>query len=222
LQIYGPTGVEEVVAGFTAAYQLDRVYRIDHHGAETMPPSGFGGVANTFDLGTDLMSSDVVYEVGDVQVIAFNVDHPPVVPAVGFRVNYKDRSVMITGDTIYSDSLIHHAMGADLMVSDALNHKMSQWVAEAGADMDNNLTTVAEDIQESHIKPEEAALVAKEAGVRTLLITHVLPPVPDLLINPFLRDARAVFDGPVIMANDGMLVTLPINSDDYAIKELLS
>ncbi|MEL6525936.1 MAG: MBL fold metallo-hydrolase, partial [Chloroflexota bacterium] len=116
LQIYGPTGVEEVVAGFTAAYQLDRVYRIDHHGAETMPPSGFGAIANTFDLGTDLMASEVVYEVGDVQVIAFNVDHPPVVPAVGFRVNYKDRSVMITGDTIYSDSLIQHAMGADLMV----------------------------------------------------------------------------------------------------------
>ncbi|MEL6525558.1 MAG: MBL fold metallo-hydrolase [Chloroflexota bacterium] len=221
LQIYGPPGVEEVVAGFTAAYQLDRVYRIDHHGAETMPPSGFGAVANTFDLGDDLMSSDIVYEVGDVQVIAFNVDHPPVVPAVGFRVNYKDRSVMITGDTIYSDSLITHAMGADLMVSDALNHKMSQMFADAGEDLDNNLSSVTEDIQESHIRPEEAALVAKEAGVNTLLITHVLPPVPDLFINPFLKDARAVFDGPVIMANDGTLVTLPVNSDEYTIKELL-
>ncbi|MEO1645750.1 MAG: MBL fold metallo-hydrolase, partial [Chloroflexota bacterium] len=221
LQIYGPTGVEEVVAGFTAAYQLDRVYRIDHHGAETMPPSGFGAIANTFDLGTDLMASEVVYEVGDVQVIAFNVDHPPVVPAVGFRVNYKDRSVMITGDTIYSDSLIQHAMGADLMVSDALNHKMSQMFADAGQDLENNLSSVTEDIQESHIRPEEAAHVAKEAGVGTLLITHVLPPVPDLFINPFLRDARAVFDGPVIMANDGTLVTLPVDSDNYTIKELL-
>ncbi len=221
LQIYGPTGVEEVVAGFTAAYQLDRVYRIDHHGADTMPPSGFGGVANTFDLGTDLMSSDVVYEVGDVQVIAFNVDHPPVVPAVGFRVNYKDRSVMITGDTIYSDSLIHHAMGADLMVSDALNHKMSQMFADASEVLDNNLSSVTKDIQESHIRPEEAALVAKEAGVSTLLITHVLPPVPDLFINPFLKDARAVFPGEVRMANDGTMAKLPVNSDEIIITELL-
>jgi ribonuclease Z len=221
LQIYGPPGVEDVVGGFVAAYQPDRGYRIDHHGADTMPPSGFGGVAHTFDLGTDLMSSDVVYEAGDVQVIAFNVDHPPVIPAVGFRVNYKDRSVMITGDTIYSDSLIHHAMGADLMVSDSLNHKMSQMVADAGEDMDNNLTSVTEDIQESHIKPEEAATVAKEAGVPVLLITHVLPPVPDLLVNPFLRDARAVFDGELRMANDGTLISLPVNSDRYAIHELL-
>lgn len=221
LQIYGPPGVEEVVAGFLAAYRLDRGYRIDHHGADVMPPSGFGGVAHTFDLGTDLMSSEVIYEVGDVQVIAFNVDHPPVVPAVGFRVNYKDRSVMITGDTIYSDSLIHHAMGADLMVSDSLNHKMSQMLSEAGADMDNNLSSVTEDIQESHIRPEEAAVVAREAGVPVLIITHVLPPVPDFLRRPFLRDARAIYDGHLQMANDGTLISLPVNSDDYTIKELL-
>ena len=222
LQIYGPPGVEEVVAGFVAAYQPDRGYRIDHHGADVMPPSGFGGVAHTFDIGTDLMSSEVVYEAGGVQVIAFNVDHPPVVPAVGFRVNYKDRSVMITGDTIYSDSLIHHAMGADLMVSDALNHKMSQMLSEAGEDMENNLSSITEDIQESHIKPEEAALVAKEAGVPVLMITHVLPPVPDFLKRPFLREARAVYDGHLQMANDGTLISLPVNSDQFSIHELLS
>jgi ribonuclease Z len=221
LNIYGPPGVEEVVDGFLTAYRLDRGYRIDHHGADVMPPSGFGGVAHTFDLGSDLMSSDVVYEAGDVQVIAFNVDHPPVVPAVGFRVKYRDRSVMITGDTIYSDSLIQHAMGADLMVSDSLNHKMSQMVAEAGEDMDSNLSSVTEDIQESHIRPEEAALVAREAGVPVLIITHVLPPVPELLINPFLRDARAVFDGEIRMANDGTLISLPVNSDRHSIHELL-
>jgi len=221
LNIYGPPGVDEVVAGFLSAYRLDRGYRVGHHGDDVMPPSGFGGVAHTFDLGTDLMSSAVVYESGDVQVIAFNVDHPPVVPAVGFRVNYKGRSVMITGDTIYSDSLIHHARGADVMVSDALNHKMSQWIADAGQELDNNLTSVAEDIQESHIRPEEAAVVAREAGVPLLVITHVLPPVPDVLINPFLRDARAVFSGEIRMANDGTLITLPVNSDAHSIRELL-
>jgi ribonuclease Z len=221
VDIYGPPGVEEVVDGFLKAYQLDRSYRIDHHGADVMPPSGFGGVAHTFDLGTDLMSSEVVYEAGEVQVIAFNVDHPPVVPAVGFRVNYKDRSVMITGDTIYSDSLIQHAMGADLMISDSLNHKMSQLVSEAGESMDNNLATVTEDIQESHIRPEEAAFVAKEAGVPVLMITHVLPPVPDFLRRPFLRDARAIYDGHLQMANDGTLISLPVNSNDYSIHELL-
>jgi ribonuclease Z len=221
LPVYGPTGVEEIVAGYNAAYRLDRGYRIAHHGEEVVPPSGFGGVARSFDLGSDLASSDMVYEAGDVQVIAFNVDHPPVVPAVGYRVNYKGRSVMITGDTIYSDSLIQHAMGADLLVSDSLNHKMSQTVSDSTKDVDNNISSVTEDIQESHIRPEEAALVAKEAGVKKLLITHVLPPVPELLINPFLRDARDVFSGEVRMANDGTMAKLPINSDQIIFTELL-
>jgi ribonuclease Z len=222
LPVYGPTGVEEIVAGYNAAYRLDRGYRIAHHGEEVVPPSGFGGVARSFDLGSDLASSDMVYEAGDVQVIAFNVDHPPVVPAVGYRVNYKGRSVMMTGDTIYSDSLIQHAMGADLLVSDSLNHKMSQTVSDSTEDVDNNISSITEDIQESHIRPEEAALVAKEAGVKKLLITHVLPPVPEFLINPFLRDARDVFAGEVRMANDGTMAKLPVNSDQIIFTELLS
>ena len=113
------------------------------------------------------------------------------------------------------DSLIQHAMGADVMVSDALNHKMSQMLADATEDLDNNASAVTEDIQESHIRPEEAALVAREAGVPVLIITHVLPPVPDLLINPFLRDAREILNGEVRMANAGTLISQPVNSDRF-------
>jgi ribonuclease Z len=112
-------------------------------------------------------------------------------------------------------------MGADLMVSDSLNHKMSQTISDAGKDMDNNISSVTKDIQESHIRPEEAALVAQKAGVKKLLITHVLPPVPKLLINPFLRDARGVFSGEVRMANDGTMAKLPIGSDQIIFTELL-
>lgn len=222
LPIYGPAGIEEVVAGFEAAYDLDRVYRVAHHGEEAMPTSGFGGEAHLFDLGTDLMASEVVYEEGDVQVIAFNVDHFPIFPAVGYRVNYQDRSVVISGDTVFTESLVHHTMGADVFVSEALNHEMSDMVADAGRDLENNMTTVAEDIQDYHITPGEAGIVARDAGVSLLVITHILPPVPvDILVNPFLADARAVFDGQVVMASDGTLIYMPVNSDRYTIDELL-
>jgi ribonuclease Z len=222
LPIYGPPGVEKVVAGYQAAYELDRTYRIAHHGEEAVPPSGFGGDVHMFDLGTDLMSSEVVYEQGDVQVIAFNVDHAPVFPAVGYRVNYQDRSVVLTGDTVFTESLIHHSKGADVLVSEALNHEMSDMVADAGRDSDSNISTVAEDIQDYHLGPEEAGIVAREAGIPVLIISHVLPPVPvDFLVNPFLADARAVYDGKVRMANDGTLISMPVNSDETTIAELL-
>jgi ribonuclease Z len=223
LPIYGPPGVEEVVAGFEAAYQLDVGYRVAHHGEEAMPNSGSGGEVHMFDLGTDLMSSAVVYQQGDVEVIAFNVDHTPVFPAVGYRVNYKDHSVVITGDTIYTESLTQHAMGADVLVSEALNHKFSQMLSEASRDIENNASIVAEDIQDYHITPEQAGMVARDAGIPYLIITHVLPPVPSqILINPFLRDARAVYDGEIFMANDGTMVTILVETGKISIQEILN
>lgn len=222
LPIYGPPGIEEVVAGFEAAYLLDKGYRVAHHGENVMPPSGFGGEVHMFDLGSDLMASDVVYENGDVQVVAFNVDHAPIFPAVGYRVNYKDHSVVITGDTVFTESVIYHAMGADVLVSEALNHKMSAMLSEATSIIENNASVVAHDIQDYHITPEQAGIIARDAGIPYLIITHVLPPVPSqILVNPFLRDARAVYDGEIRMANDGTMVKIPVNSGNITIEELL-
>src|SRR5262245_20198600 len=48
LPVRGPSGVEEVVGGFTRAYQQDVAYRVAHHGAETVPPSGAGMTAQPF------------------------------------------------------------------------------------------------------------------------------------------------------------------------------
>lgn len=222
LPIYGPSGIELVVNGFNAAYQLDKGYRIAHHGEEVMPPNGFGGQAITFDLGSNLMSYKSIYKNGEVEVIAFNVAHAPVFPAVGYRVNYKDRSVVITGDTKYSESLIRHANKADVLICEVLNKKFSTMMANAGKETETNITAIATDIQDYHISPKEAADVAREAGVNLLVFTHILPPVPtDLLIRPFLKEAREVFSGNIYMANDGTLITLPSNSDKVSYKELL-
>jgi ribonuclease Z len=222
LPIYGPPGIEEVVAGFETAYQLDVGYRVDHHGEEAMPTSGAGGDVHLFDLGADLMASDVVYKKDGVQVIAFNVDHTPIFPAVGYRVSYKGKSVVITGDTVYTESLTHHSIAADVLVSEALNHEMSTMVSQATSDIENNASLVAEDIKDYHITPKQAGMVARDAGIPYLIITHVLPPVPNqMLVNPFLRDARAVYDGEVYMANDGTMVKIPVDSEKTTIVELL-
>jgi len=222
LPVFGPPGLAEVLAGFEAAYRLDVGYRVDHHGEEAMPASGSGGEPHVFDLGSDLMASDVVYEQNGVQVIAFNVDHSPVFPAVGYRVTYKDKSVVITGDTVYTESLTHHSMGADVLVSEALNHQMSTMVSQATSNLDNNASLVAEDIKDYHITTEQAGIVARDAGIPLLIITHVLPPVPNqILVNPFLRDARAVFDGEIHMANDGTMIKIPLDSGDPIVVELL-
>ncbi len=222
LPVYGPSGVGQVVEGFELAYQLDKAYRVAHHGEETMPSSGFGGEPIEFDLGKELSSSELVYKQDGVEVIAFNVDHSPVYPAVGYRVNYKDRSVVISGDTIYTESLVEHAKNADLLVSEVLNHDLSQLISDITEEDENNASEVAEDILDYHISPEQVGIWATKSNVKHVLATHILPPVPvAFLENPFLQDLRANFSGPVRMANDGTLVTMRVDSDEITYKELI-
>lgn len=222
LPVLGPTGVEEIINGFEMAYQSDKKHRIDHHGEEIMTPNGFGGQVESFDLGSDFNASKIVYQQGEVEVIAFNVNHTPVNPAVGYRVNYKDRSIVITGDTKYDPSLIRHAQGTDVLISETLNKKFSNYLAKAGQGTNTNITPIALDIQDYHISPEEATKVALEAGVEQLVFTHILPPVPtDLLVRPYLKEAKEVYDGNIYLANDGTLISLPVNSDEVIIKETL-
>lgn len=223
LPIYGPVGLDQVVTGFESAYELDKGYRIAHHGEDLLPEEAFGGDVIEFDLGANLTTSKVVYSSGDVEVIAFNVDHFPIVPAVGYRVNYKDRSVIISGDTIYTESLIDHAMGADIFISEALNMGFSKMISGASEDMDSNLSDVANDIQDYHISPEDAAIVAREAGIDQLVLTHILPPIPSKILEAgFTKEARAVYDGEIYISNDGTMIKMPVNSDDIKITELLN
>lgn len=222
LPVYGPPGVVEVVNGFESAYQLDKGYRIAHHGSDDFPESGFGGEPIVFDLGEELTSSKVIYEEDGVTVIAFNVDHKPVFPAVGYRVSYKERSVVITGDTIYTESLVEHSRDADLLVSEVLNHDWSKLISSVTEDNNSNASIVAEDILDYHISPSQLGMLATKANVKQVLATHILPPVPvPFLENPFLYDLRKEFKGPTRMASDGTMAILSINSDKIIYKELI-
>ena len=81
--VYGPPGVETVLAGFMQAYGQDKQYRVAHHGEATTPSSGFGGKALPFTMDAD--GRVVVLKDADLEITAFTVDHGPVHPAQGFH-----------------------------------------------------------------------------------------------------------------------------------------
>jgi ribonuclease Z len=64
----------------------------------------------------------VVYESNGVKVTAFLVDHGPVKPAYGYRVDFNGRSVAISGDTGPSSNLVKFTSGVDLLI-----HEVSRW-----------------------------------------------------------------------------------------------
>ena len=208
--IWGPSGVETVVAGFTDAYRIDSGFRIAHHGPKVVPPAGFGGVARPFDPpaeGPDL----VLIDTPDLKVSAFPVRHEPVEPAVGYKFVYKGRSVVISGDTAASPRVEAAAKGADVLVHEGLAPNLVAMQTNAAkAHGRANLAAITHDILSYHTPPEEAAAIAQRAGARYLLFTHIIPPLPmRALEGPFLGRSREIFSGEVRVGHDGDFLSLP-------------
>jgi ribonuclease Z len=222
LPVHGPEGVARVVGGINEAYALDDAYRTAHHGEAVAPSSGAGGVPLTFDIGSQDDASTVVLDEAELKVTAFLVDHSPVHPAVGYRFDYKGRTVVISGDTAPSSSLRKHAAGADVLVHEALQGKMIErfeQVAKRKGMM--GTAKIMRDVLDYHTSPEEAAKMANDLGVRHLLLYHVVPSVPGFMDKGFLGDAAQNFDGPITVGTDGFTILLPAQSDEVKTLSLL-
>ena len=213
--VYGPTGVEQVVDGFRAAYVLDFGYRIAHHTPKIMPPGGSGGKGMPFALPQPGQGDQVVVlEDKGLKVTAFRVDHAPIDPAVGYRFDYKGRSVVITGDTKKTPSVQALSKGVDILVHEALQPTLVKILETEFANKNqNNMSQVMRDILNYHTTPEEAAAQAATAGAKELVLNHIVPPLPLRFAYPaFLGDAAKFYDKPITVGEDGMLFSLPANS----------
>ncbi|MFN7645109.1 MAG: MBL fold metallo-hydrolase [Burkholderiales bacterium] len=210
--VHGPAGVEAVVGGLGQVYDADRGYRVAHHGESIVPPGGAGGTARPIVLGAD--GRAVVIADGELEVVAFAVDHAPVHPALGYRIRYRDRTVVLSGDTRRSDAVRREAEGADLLVHDALSRPLLARLARAAeAARRPNLVKLFADIVDYHATPEEAAETARDARVGYLLLNHIVPPLPMTALEAaFLGDALRIWNGPIRVGRDGDFVSLPAGS----------
>jgi ribonuclease Z len=211
LPIAGPEGVGEVVAGFNMAYRLDSTFRTAHHGTAVANPAGFGGVAEVIAAPTGPGKTAVLLDKDDLKITVIAVDHEPVSPSFGYRIDYKDRSVVISGDTVYSTDLVAAAKGVDLMLHEALNPEMVIAVRDATSSSNQpHIAKVMGDILDYHASPEDAARAAAEAGAKLLVLYHIVPPLPSSFLDAaFVGDAPGLYSGPITVAEDGLLISLP-------------
>lgn len=223
IPVYGPSGVEKVVDGFRSAYVLDFGYRIAHHGEKIMPPGGSGGKGLPFAFaGKALGESVVVLDQADLRITAFRVDHSPVDPAVGYRFDYKGRSLAISGDTKKMGVPIPAFQGVDLLVHEALQPKLVSLLEQAfRAKNLPHTAQIMQDIVNYHTTPEEAAQLAREVNAKLLLLNHIVPPLPSKLIYPaFLGDASAHFNREIVVGEDGVLFSLPAGGQQIHRRQL--
>jgi len=205
LDIYGPEGVEKVVNGFIMAYEQDSKYRNDHHGDDIFNLETATPISKTIKL-QDPNERELVFDKEGLKVYAFEVDHTPVIPALGYRIEYKGNVVVITGDTIKTENLVKHSKNADILFSEAISFDMID-NAIVGLKRQNVTrgVKIMTDIKDYHMSPVIAAELAKEANVKKLVYTHVVPPVPNEKIEQmFLKGVSDVFTGEVVLGKDMM------------------
>ncbi|HJS73512.1 MAG TPA: MBL fold metallo-hydrolase, partial [Vicinamibacteria bacterium] len=118
-----------------------------------------------------------------------------------YRFDAADRSIVISGDTRRSGNLVELARGADVLVHSALYlPALDRLIARAGAS-----PRLKDSILSLQAPVEDAARVAQEAGVKTLVLSHLIPPDdPEVSETTWLEAARAHFQGPVIVGRDLM------------------
>jgi len=143
----------------------------------------------------------VVMQDENVKVTAALVRHAPVVPAFGYRFDTPERSIVISGDTAPSDHLIALAQRADVLVHEALYAPAVDRLV-AGVP---NATTLKESILSHHTSAEDAGRVAQAAGVKTLVLSHLVPADDPTVTDQMWMDAaRTHFRGTVVVGKDLM------------------
>jgi ribonuclease BN (tRNA processing enzyme) len=189
---WGPPPLEKMTRLFFEMNAYDIDTRIADEGRPPLVP-----LINVHEL----TQAGPVMQDERVKVTAALVDHPPVVPALAFRFDGPDRSIVFSGDTNKSDNLVQLATGADVLIHETL------WVP--GVDRlvarNPNAATLKKHIINSHTAVEDVGRVAAAAGVKTLVLSHLVPADdPTIGDDMWIGAARAHFKGEILVAHDGM------------------
>ena len=161
---------------------------------------------------------NTIFQNEDTRITAFKVDHFPVDPSYAFKIEYKDRSIVVSGDTISLEVMTEYSKGVDVLFHDALAKPLIQEMERISKETGNNIISkVLLDIQDYHANTLEVADIAKRAEVDLLVFYHLIPaPINYISEQMFLRGVDEIFTN-YIVSEDGTLVSLPARSDEIII-----
>lgn len=150
----------------------------------------------------EVVNSGPVMQDDSVKVTSVVVQHPPVKPAFGYRFDFPDRSIAFSGDTTALEAVAQMAKGADVLVHEAIDFPAMEAFVRRGVAAGAPITVevAMAHMRADHTSPEDAGRIAQEAGVKTLVLSHIGPPfVSDV---SWQAAAGKYFKGEIIVGHD--------------------
>jgi ribonuclease Z len=183
MRVMGPPGTEEFCTLTKQMLRRDIDWRIEYSPTILIEPQ--------FEITEG--TSGVVFDVDGVRVTADVVEHPPVEPCIGFRVEHEGSSVVIAGDTVPCEGLDRLCKDADMYVQTVFRPAV---IGPLGTQM------------RYHSSTDDAARTAAKAGVKTLVYTHMMPAPLSGAEQEWINDAKPYFDGEVVLGEDLLTLTV--------------
>ncbi|MEI7933167.1 MAG: MBL fold metallo-hydrolase, partial [Alphaproteobacteria bacterium] len=201
-----------LVRGMNLAYEPDHRFRNAHHEHGDVKLPIAAGLLKAKVVPPPKSGTAVAWTDGALTVTAIVVHHDPATPAYGYRFDYKGRSVVISGDTAKWPPLAVAAKGADVLIHEAQSAEMNRTMVQAlTAQGRGRTSSIMADTLSYHTTPVEAGEIARAAGVKALVLTHLTQAgMPGFSPQTF---ARGIDDaGPLDwrLAIDGMTIELPV------------
>lgn len=188
---YGPPGLKKMTRAFFDYMQADIETRISDEGRPDLREQV---------VTHEVRQAGVVMQNADVKVTAALVVHPPIEHAFAYRFDAADRSIVISGDTAYSEALADLAKGADVLVHEVIHPAGIEMLLERVP----NAARLREHLVASHTMPEGVGKVAARAGVKTLVLYHFVPPDMGITDEQWVAGVREHFKGRIVVGKDLM------------------
>lgn len=156
----------------------------------------------------EVSAAGPVMQDENVKVTAALVEHPPVRPAFAYRFDFHDRAIAFSGDTVPLDAVAHLANGADVLVHEAMyTPAVETFVrAQIAKGRPVSLKAFVAHMRADHSPVEDVGRIAQEAGVKTLVLSHLTPAVDRISDDTWRAAAAKHFKGEIIVGHDLMVV----------------
>jgi len=154
----------------------------------------------------DLPGAGPVMQDENVKVSSVLVQHPPVTPAYGYRFDFPDRSIAFSGDTVPLEAVAQMAKGADVLVHEAIDLKAIEAFERRLPGRISPIETLMRHMRADHSPAEDVGRIAREAGVKTLVLSHLSPGDTSVSDDTWRAAAARSFKGEIIVGHDLMVV----------------
>lgn len=197
VQAFGPPPLKQMTEDILRAYKTTINFWAEDF---KMKPLEAIEVQEVSALGT-------VMQDENVRVSAAIVSHPPVTPSLAYRFDFKDRSIAFSGDTAPSEAVAQIAKGCDVLVHEAMYVPAIEQFAKQIANGDPaKLQNFIAHMKADHTPVEDVGRIAQQAGVKTLVLSHLSPSIDGLSDDTWRAPAAKYFKGEIIVGKDLMVV----------------